>query len=242
MKILNLGCGTKVSSSSEVVNIDRAPYLYMKKNALLRYLAPYMLKGKYLEKFNALPKNILVHNLAKGIPFADDSVGVVYHAHLLEHLDRDIAVVFLKENRRVLKPGGILRIVVPDGEYLCKAYLSHLSICENNADEIGRHDSFVAALIEQSVRKEASCAKHHKPLRRIIENIFMGDARRRGDTHQWMYDRINLKAVLVDLGYREVSVETYNTSRVPHWNEYGLDANEDGNQNKPGSLYLEALK
>ena len=54
----------------------------------------------------------MVHDLSKGIPFDDNSVDVVYHSHLLEHIDRKNVPTFLKEIRRVLKPRGIHRIVV----------------------------------------------------------------------------------------------------------------------------------
>ena len=79
-------------------------------------------------------------------------------------------------------------------------------------------------------------------LRRFVENLVLGDARRRGETHQWMYDRINLKEKLINSGYKEVHVKNYSTSLIPNWNEYGLDVDENGNQYKPESLYVEALK
>lgn len=242
MKILNLGCGSKVSSSPDVINIDWSIYLRLKRNPLLRTIVPLLLKGERLSRFNALSDNIMVHNLAKGLPFASDSIDVVYHSHLLEHLDRDIAPIFLLEVKRVLKSGGIHRIVVPDLEKFCTAYISHISICENDFNEARKHDQYVAAIIEQSVRKEASGTSQQKPIRRFIENALLGDARRRGETHQWMYDRANLSALLVDMGYKNVILQTYNTSLVPNWNQYGLDLDEHGNQYKPDSLYIEAQK
>ena len=89
---------------------------------------------------------------------------------------------------------------------------------------------------------EASGTSKQKPFRRFIENIILGDARRRGENHQWMYDQINLKAILLNLGYQYVHIQEYNSSLIPDWNEYGLDVDEDGNQYKPESLYLEAVK
>jgi hypothetical protein len=166
----------------------------------------------------------------------------VYHSHLLEHLDKDIAKIFLLEVRRVLKPGSIQRIVVPDLEKACRDYISHISISENNYNEASNHDSYVAVIIEQSVRREASGTSQQKPLRRFIENAFLGDARRKGETHQWMYDRINLSALLVSLGYKNPQLQSYNTSLIPNWNHYGLDLDENGNEYKPESLYVEAQK
>jgi predicted SAM-dependent methyltransferase len=53
---------------------------------------------------------------------ADDSCSVVYSCHVLEHFHKKVIVDVLKEWFRVLKPGGILRISVPDLEVLFKVY------------------------------------------------------------------------------------------------------------------------
>ncbi|MBI5380784.1 MAG: methyltransferase domain-containing protein [Opitutae bacterium] len=58
------------------------------------------------------------------LPLANDSADAVYHAHLLEHLPRAQAQTLLGECRRVLRPGGILRVVVPDLEELARRYLA----------------------------------------------------------------------------------------------------------------------
>jgi SAM-dependent methyltransferase len=242
MRILNLGCGTKVSSSPEVINIDWSAYLRLKKSRALRVIAPLFLKGQRLNRFRSLSDNIVVHNLAKGLPFASNSVDVVYHSHLLEHLDRDKARIFLLETKRVLRPGGIQRIVVPDLEKAARAYLSHLSSCQSDPAEPSKHDFYVAAMIEQCVRKQACSASEQGPFRRLIENTLLGDARRRGETHQWMYDRINLSILLVSLGYSNVQVRSYGESLVPNWNQYGLDLDSVGKEYKPDSLYMESQK
>ncbi|MBA7537598.1 hypothetical protein ES705_29867 [subsurface metagenome] len=242
MKILNLGCGTKTSKKYGVINIDCSIYLRLKKMKILAPVVSVIIKGKRLELFNSLPVNIVVCNLAKGIPFDSNSVDMVYHSHLLEHLDRDVARKFLRKVKRVLKPGGINRIVVPDFEKACREYISHISTCETNPYESDNHDSYIAKLLEQSVRREAFGTSQQNPLRRYIEKVILGDARRRGETHQWMYDRINLKAILINLGYKEVHIQEYNTSLFANWNEYGLDIDENGNQYKPESLYVEAVK
>jgi predicted SAM-dependent methyltransferase len=76
--------------------------------------------------------NIDVHpaplsmNVLWGLPFADGSVRCVFVSHLLEHLffPRDVTP-FLQEIRRVLAPGGVVRIVVPDVEQCIEAYASN---------------------------------------------------------------------------------------------------------------------
>ena len=121
-----------------------------------------------------MPDNILVHNLAKGIPFDADSVDAVYHSHLFEHLERGVARQFAREVHRVLKPGGVHRIVVPDLEEACQLYLAHLQQCDSNPEESRQHDAYVAAIIEQCVRTEAGGTARQRPLRRTIENLVLG--------------------------------------------------------------------
>jgi len=240
--ILNLGCGTKTCSHQDVVNIDWSIYLRLRENLLLRRVAPLLLRGYRRRRFLEQPTNLLVHDLRKGIPFDSNSVDAVYHSHLLEHLDRDVVVGFLLEVRRVLKPSGVQRIVVPDLECLCREYLEHVSLCDRKPAEAVHHETYVEDLLEQSVRREAHGTSQQAPLRRCVENRVLGDARKRGETHQWMYDRISLREVLVSAGFGETHVQKFNTSLIPHWNKYQLDLNESGDEYKPKSLYMEARK
>lgn len=52
----------------------------------------------------------------------DESVDLIYNCHVLEHFKRRDVNRVLAEWYRVLKPGGILRISVPDFEKLCIVY------------------------------------------------------------------------------------------------------------------------
>lgn len=62
-------------------------------------------------------------NVNRPLPFADSSARLVFASHILEHLYYPGAALrFLAECRRVLAPGGRLRLVVPDIEKYIKAY------------------------------------------------------------------------------------------------------------------------
>lgn len=67
----------------------------------------------------------LCWNVQWGLPFADGAMTHVFVSHLLEHLFFPSEVMpFLAEVRRVLAPGGRLRLVVPDVAQLIDAYRS----------------------------------------------------------------------------------------------------------------------
>lgn len=55
---------------------------------------------------------------------ADGSVSLIYAAHVLEHFGRKTYLDVLKEWRRVLEPGGVLRLAVPDFGAVARLYMS----------------------------------------------------------------------------------------------------------------------
>lgn len=58
---------------------------------------------------------------ARKLPYADGSVDVLYASHILEHFDYDNEVdAVLAEWVRVLRPGGLLQISVPDVSKYCR--------------------------------------------------------------------------------------------------------------------------
>lgn len=57
--------------------------------------------------------------------FKDSTVDLIYASHVFEYFDESIAVSVLKEWRRVLKKGGILRLAVPDFTALVMVYMVH---------------------------------------------------------------------------------------------------------------------
>ncbi len=61
-------------------------------------------------------------NVAKRFPFGDNRVACIYSSEMLEHLPREVAPGFLLECHRVLIPGGILRIAVPDLDAMTQRY------------------------------------------------------------------------------------------------------------------------
>ncbi len=54
----------------------------------------------------------------------DGQVGHIYACHLLEHFGRKEHVDVLREWRRVLRPGGVLRLAVPDYQACAELYVA----------------------------------------------------------------------------------------------------------------------
>ncbi len=239
MQVLNLGCGTKVSP--DVVNIDWSPYLRIRRSRVLSSIARLLLSEERRKKLDSLPSSIICCDLTEGIPFPDNTIDAVYHSHLFEHLERNRAERFIAEVKRVLKPRGIHRIVVPDLEQLTRRYLSHLDSCASKAER-DRHDSYVADIIEQLVREQGTGASRQSPFVMLIERMFVGSARRRGEAHRWMWDLMSLTALLEKNGFIEITRCGFDASGIHSWDSLRLDHGPDGSEYLPGSLYVEAQK
>lgn len=126
MKCLNLGCGNRYLESWD--NVD----------------------------FVSSGKGVKAHNLLAGIPFGDGQFDVVYHSHVLEHFPKDQAATFIKECFRVLKPGGVIRVVVPDLEGIIREYILNLDGAVAGDEEAKRrYEWIVIELMDQMVRNKS---------------------------------------------------------------------------------------
>jgi predicted SAM-dependent methyltransferase len=64
----------------------------------------------------------LAWNLLRPLPFPSAAADAVFHEHVLEHFSFPDALRVLQECFRVLRPGGVLRVGVPDGGAYAHAY------------------------------------------------------------------------------------------------------------------------
>lgn len=104
---LNLGCGAQVVEGW--VNVDYSLGARFMKVPLFRAV------NRKLRFFNIDWDNrIYLHDLTRPFPWPEASVDAAYSSHTLEHLSRDAGRRFLGECHRVLRRGGIVRILVPD--------------------------------------------------------------------------------------------------------------------------------
>ena len=56
------------------------------------------------------------------LPFKEECVDLIFSSHMLEHLTKNEGLFFLRECYRVMKPGAVMRIVVPDAQRLINYY------------------------------------------------------------------------------------------------------------------------
>ncbi len=92
-------------------------------------------------------------DLRRPLPFDDNVYDAVYSAHTLEHLPRNEVPGVLAEFRRILKPGGILRIVVPDLELMARTYLEQLErAVEGDGEGQANHAWMSVEMIDQMTR------------------------------------------------------------------------------------------
>lgn len=99
--------------------------------------------------YSASGKVVHAADLLRGLPLPDNGAELVYSSHFFEHIPRSDVSSFLAECRRVLAPGGVLRLVLPDLENICRAYLTYRDRSENEYA-----DFVVLEMIDQCVRRE----------------------------------------------------------------------------------------
>lgn len=102
--------------------------------------------------------NVFQHNLLQGVPLPDASADSIYLSHCLEHFALQVAEAFLRECGRVLKPSGILRVVVPDLEQTARFYLAEVDAVRANPankNAAARHAWMITELIDQLCRHQS---------------------------------------------------------------------------------------
>lgn len=91
--LFHIGCGE--INSPEFINIDAR-------------------KDKHI--------HIVTKNIFRLWMIPSNTADLIYMCHILEHVPRSQLSVVLKEMLRILKPGGKLRISVPDFDYIISIY------------------------------------------------------------------------------------------------------------------------
>jgi predicted SAM-dependent methyltransferase len=150
-------------------------------------------QNKLYENPNGVQETVLLNfDLTNGIPASDNSLDVVYHSHMLEHLTNTEGIQFLKECNRVLKPGATMRLLVPDLGAFSKKYME-------------KDDFFFDAY-----RKEALA--DDKVLYPTRGSVFMGMLHNHG--HKMGYDFDTICHILNQTGFTDIRKTMFQESKL----------------------------
>ena len=111
--------------------------------------------GSRVNIFHTDNQSVLRANLLAGFPFPDGHFDAAYSSHVLEHFSRESGRFLMKEAHRVLKHGGVLRIVVPDLEGSVREYLRVLSLADGSEKKT-LYAWAIIELLDQMVRTKPS--------------------------------------------------------------------------------------
>jgi SAM-dependent methyltransferase len=97
--------------------------------------------------------SVMACDIREALPFASDTFDAVYHSHVLEHLTPQEGQRLMAECWRVLRPGGLLRVVIPDLETIATLYLEKLRRADaKRADSVANYEWMKLELLDQMVR------------------------------------------------------------------------------------------
>jgi len=151
-------------------------------------------------------KDILIHDVRKGLPFCDNYLNAVYSSHLLEHLYCEEAKSLLRECFRTLKPGGIIRLVVPD---LCSIVFKYIQERQSKPEAQDDKELSPADRLCQRLGMRPQAPPQGNLLYRFYTTI------KEFHSHKWMYDKESLVRRLLEVGFINVSGMSFLESEIP---------------------------
>lgn len=154
----------------------------------------------------------LVADLGAGLPFRDGVADLIHSEDFVDQLELNDAFGFFHECHRLLKPGGVMRLLTPDLDKLLRFY------CGN--------DETLIRLWNESVGL---------PLRVETLGEVVNRAMHLGG-HTFLYDHETLVRVMDECGFRAVRVN-YNQSEVP-----GLRGLDIRKPDETVSMYYDCYK
>lgn len=122
-------------------------------------------------------------DITRKLPFRDSTFAYVFGEHVIEHVPLPIGMALLSEIRRVLKPGGVLRLTTPDLPKIIALYQDR-----NDAISLAEYTKWMDEITPHV--HTTSCQ---------VFNSFMHEW-----GHQYVYDEQDLTGRLFDAGFDSV--------------------------------------
>jgi ubiquinone/menaquinone biosynthesis C-methylase UbiE len=197
---LNLGCGPNAPEGW--LNLDGSWNAWMSNHAFLRKVLRLagVLKSASDVQWKVRP---LVHDLTKPLPLGDNTISVIYASHVLEHLYLIDAQKLLLECNRVLRPGGLIRLVVPDLRSMAANYMNS----KNGKTAISQKISAADQLNEKLGFRSPT-----PPRGSVLLQIY--SHWKDFHHHKWMYDSDSLINYMQGAGFVDVAEKQYLESDI----------------------------
>jgi predicted SAM-dependent methyltransferase len=177
MLVLRLGCLVSIPHQLQLKRIRSRTGLKVHLGCGNALLAGWINLDCYPPKPSP-DAEILTIDMRRGLPFSDKSVSALFSEHFLEHLPFEVVQAsILTEVRRIMEPGGVLRLAVPDGEYFISQYLASKTGKADRLYEENRQSKTAMAVLNEAAH---------------------------GFGHYFLYDYETLKSVLESAGLVEV--------------------------------------
>src|ERR1700722_18917070 len=124
-RLIKLHIGAFNCPADGGVNTDITPHIWISKIPLaakLLYVMGKMTRERLTEHELGVFRRLKYLDITKPLPFANGSVAAVFSSHVFEHLFMDEVYRLVHEIHRILVPGGVCRVVVPDLEKIVAAF------------------------------------------------------------------------------------------------------------------------
>lgn len=174
---VQFGCGFSPGDGWQ--NFDSSPTLRIER---IPVLGP-ILSATFSGNSSRFPRSVRYGDIVEGLPFSDGTVRGCYASHVLEHLSLSDFHRAVANTFRMLQPGGIFRIIVPDLHERARRYVESY--------DLKRPDAAATFLRTSHLGYEERPKHPIQYLRHLIG----------GSMHLWMWDEHSISAELKKLGF-----------------------------------------